>query len=292
MLTATGIVYRAGRRTLLDGVSASFEPGRLHLVIGPNGAGKSTFIKVLSRLVRPAAGRVLYGGDDAAGLPHRDLARMRAVLSQAVEVAFPIPARDLVMMGRYPHFTGRPSHVDEAICDEVMQFFDVASMADRSYATLSGGEKQRVNFARVLAQVWRPEGRGCRYLFLDEPLTFLDIRHQLEFMKKVRTFADQPDVVAVGVVHDLNLAARFADRLVLLNEGAVLASGSGAEVLTSANLLEAFQVRPVMIPDPAGAGEYPDLRIGLRAQGEQRCPLTWLDVCGPTFPARSTCRPP
>ena len=254
MLDASDLVYRVGQRTILDRVSAAFEPGRLHLIIGPNGAGKSTFVKLLARLIAPDSGRVRYGDADAQSLSHRELARRRAVLSQAVEVAFPIPARDLVMMGRYPHFTGQPSAADEDICDEVMDFFDVTGLGEQSYATLSGGEKQRVNFARVLAQVWRPVDGACRYLFLDEPLTFLDIRHQLGFMKKVRAFADHPDVVVVGVVHDLNLAARFADRLVLIDEGRVAAAGTRDEVLTPAHLLKAFQVQPVTIRNPAGGG--------------------------------------
>jgi iron complex transport system ATP-binding protein len=244
MLTGADIVFTVGRKVLLDRVSVAFEPGRLHLLVGANGAGKSTLIKVLARLVAPAAGHVRYGDADARTLADRDLARHRAVLSQAVEVAFPIPARELVMMGRYPHFTGRPTRADEEVCEEVIRFFDVEAMTGQSYATLSGGEKQRVNFARVLAQVWRPVDGRCRYLFLDEPLTFLDIRHQLEFMKKVRAFADQPDVVVVGVVHDLNLAARFADRLVLLHHGRVLAAGAHEDVLTEPLLMEAFGVKP------------------------------------------------
>jgi iron complex transport system ATP-binding protein len=251
MLTAANLVFRAGRRVLIDGVSASFEPARLHLIIGPNGAGKSTFIRLLARLLRPGEGQVLYDGHDVARRNERELAKCRAVLSQAVEVAFSLPVRELVLMGRYPHFTARPGAGDLHVCEEVMQFFDVAEMANRSYGTLSGGEKQRVQFARVLAQIWRPLDGATRLLFLDEPLTFLDIRHQIDFMEKVRAFASQNDVVVVGVVHDLNLAAQFADRLLLLHEGRILADGATRDVLTEEHLRTAFAVAPVLLTNPA-----------------------------------------
>ena len=247
MLEARDITFRAGGRALLSGVSVRCEPGQLHLVIGPNGAGKSTLIKILARFLRPHEGEVRYEGADVQRAGEAELARRRAVLSQAVEVAFPLTVREVVMMGRHPHFGSRPGPADEKIVDELMEFFDVTEFAGRNYQTLSGGERQRVNFARVLAQLWRP-GPARRYLFLDEPLTFLDIRHQIEFMKKVRAFADSTDVVTVGVVHDLNLAARFADQLVLLNHGRVTASGAPADVLTHEHIREVFGVEPTFVP--------------------------------------------
>ena len=250
MVEADDVTFRAGGQDLIAGVSARFDPGRLHLLIGPNGAGKSTLIKVLARLVRPARGRVSYGGADIAHESDASLARRRAVLSQAIEVAFPLSVREVVAMGRYPHFGARASADDEGIVGEVMDYFDVTHMAERSYPTLSGGEKQRVNFARVLAQVWRPAGGRERVLFLDEPLTFLDIGHQLDFMKKVRATLDAGDLVVIGVLHDLNLAARFADRLLLLDRGRLVAAGSRDEVLTREHIRAAFGVQPVVTTVP------------------------------------------
>jgi heme transport system ATP-binding protein len=250
MLTADDITFRVGNKALIADVSLQFEPGKLHLLIGPNGAGKSTLIKVLARSLRPQSGIIAYEGTDVTEANEADLAKRRAVLSQAVEVAFPLSVREVVMMGRYPHFGGRPGPTDEQIVDELMQFFDVTEFQNRDYQTLSGGERQRVNFARVLAQLWRPasaNGATCRFLFLDEPLTFLDIRHQIDFMKKVRNFTDAPDVVTVGVVHDLNLAARFADQVVLLSEGRVVAKGSAPEVLTQENIRRVFAVEPTFV---------------------------------------------
>ena len=258
MLAANNITYRVGQKPLISDISASFVPGKLHLIIGPNGAGKSTLIKVLARLLRPQKGSIEYEDVDVRDTREADLAKRRAVLSQAIEVAFPLTVREVVMMGRYPHFGGRPGPADENIVDEVMSHFDVTEFSARDYQTLSGGERQRVNFARVLAQLWRvgnenPSENGsstpttCRYLFLDEPLTFLDIRHQIDFMKKVRVFANSPDVVTVGVVHDLNLAARFADQIVLLNRGRFVAGGSPTEVLKADLIRDAFGVEPSFV---------------------------------------------
>lgn len=247
MLTATNITFRVGNKALVSDVSVSFASGELHLIVGPNGAGKSTLIKVLARLLHPQTGRVEYEGVDVGHASEAALAKRRAVLSQAVEVAFPLTVRELVMMGRYPHFAGRPGPADEKIVDEVMDHFDVTGFSERDYQTLSGGERQRVNFARVLAQLWSDNDSSCRYLFLDEPLTFLDIRHQIDFMKKIRAFAAANDVVTVGVVHDLNLAARFADQIVLLSQTRVVANGTPADVLTTERIQDVFGVKPTLL---------------------------------------------
>jgi iron complex transport system ATP-binding protein len=264
MLTATNITYRVGRKDLISDISASFASGKLHVIIGPNGAGKSTLIKVLARLLRPQNGTVEYDQTDVGNAAEAELAKHRAVLSQAIEIAFPLTVREVVMMGRYPHFGGRPGAIDEEIVHEVMTHFDVTEFTDRNYQTLSGGEMQRVNFARVLAQLWRsgpirqsdktraPTGNGStsRYLFLDEPLTFLDIKHQIDFMKKVRAFSDSADVVTVGVVHDLNLAVRFADQILLLDRGRVVAVGKPTDVLTAERIRAVFAVEPIFVSGP------------------------------------------
>ena len=256
MLTASNVTFRVGQKTLIADVSVSFAPGKLHLIIGPNGAGKSTLIKVLARLLRPQNGTIEYDGADVQHASEAALAKQRAVLSQAVEAAFPLSVREVVMMGRYPHFGGRPGPTDESIVDEVMAHFDVTEFSERNYQTLSGGERQRVNFARVLSQLWDNGTASCRYLFLDEPLTFLDIRHQIDFMKKVRDFAGARDVVTVGVVHDLNLAARFADQIVLLDHGLLVASGTATDVLTADLIRSTFGVNPTFV-----AGNGPGVHL-------------------------------
>ena len=150
-------------------------------------------------------------------------------------------------MGRYPHFTGKPAPQDEAACLEAMQFFDVSGLAGRNYLTLSGGEKQRVHFARVVSQIWYPVKECCRYLILDEPLTFLDVHYQFDFMYKLQELLKNKDLVVIGVVHDLNLAARFADKIILLHQGKILADGDIRTVLTKENILTAYQIEPTIL---------------------------------------------
>ena len=252
MLTADGVSRLANRKRLVDRVSVRFESGRLNLILGANGAGKSTLLKLLSGQVRPDEGSVRYGSADARDLGLPALSRIRAVLSQSVDLAFSLRVREVVMMGRYPHFTGRPAADDERACDEVMDLFDVSGFARRDYLTLSGGEQQRVHFARVLAQIWYPVAGQCRYLFLDEPLASLDIFYQVEFMRKLQELRQLSDLVIVGVVHDLNLAARFGDALVLLREGRVLAAGPKEAVLTRENIQAAFRLAPTLVRDDKG----------------------------------------
>ncbi len=249
MLAAKNISYSIGNIKLLHDVSVNFLPGKLNLVIGPNGAGKSTLIKILCGQLQPQQGSVLYGNCDIASIPLAARARMRAVLSQHIELAFPLKVAEVVMMGRYPHFTGTPTAQDHTACEEAMRFFDIDSMAARDYTTLSGGEQQRVHFARVAAQVWHPVAQGCRLLILDEPLTFLDVRYQFDFMHKVKALLQSPDLLVVGVVHDLNLAAKFAHHITLLHQGKVQAFGSRDEVLTKEHIKTAYQLEPVIHRD-------------------------------------------
>jgi iron complex transport system ATP-binding protein len=245
MLTASNITYQIRDKILVNQVSATFHPGKLHLIIGPNGAGKSTFVKVLSHQLQPNSGTVVYGDKNVDAIAIEALAKIRAVLSQNIELAFPLTVTEVVMMGRYPHFQIAPFEIDKQACEEAMRFFEVLEFSDRNYLTLSGGEKQRVQFARVMAQIWFPKERHCRYLLLDEPLTFLDIRYQFHFMHKLLELR-HPDLVIIGVVHDLNLVSKFADEVVLLSEGKLLASGDKDAVLTREHIKQAYHLEPII----------------------------------------------
>lgn len=246
MLIAKNITYSVGQKRLLDNVSLEFNVGKLNLIIGPNGAGKTTLIKVLCNQLKPQSGTVYYQDQDIHKASLIELARIRAVLSQNIELAFPLTVEEVVMMGRYPHFTGKPAEHDKTACLAAMRLFDLLDLAERNYLTLSGGEKQRTHFARVTAQIWYPVKDHCRYLILDEPLTFLDVHYQFDFMHKVVQLLQSNDIVVIGVVHDLNLAAKFADKLVLLHQAKVLASGTKEEVLTKENIKTAYQLEPVI----------------------------------------------
>ncbi|MBL0939103.1 MAG: heme ABC transporter ATP-binding protein [Gemmatimonadaceae bacterium] len=252
MLKARALTYTVGGRRLLNAVSVDFAPGTVSMVVGANGAGKTTLMRALCRSIAPQQGDVWYGARALADWRDGELARVRGVLSQNLELPFPLRVRDVVMMGRNPHYTGMPTSHDEAVCRQAMQHFEVLPWADRDYLTLSGGERQRVHFARVMAQIWESRPDASRYLLLDEPLTYLDIRHQFDFLRQLRFFASTGDLVVVAVVHDLNLAARHADQVVLMAEGQVLQAGPPREVLTPDHVEAGFGVRPIVYESNGG----------------------------------------
>lgn len=238
---------------LLDLPEIQLQAGKLYLVLGPNGAGKSTFVKIISGQLQPDPGAVIQlNGKDIYKQTPLNLAKVRAVLSQNIDLAFPLTVKEVVSMGRYPHYTGKPTPKDQKAVEEALHFFDVQDFADRNYLTLSGGEKQRVQFARVLAQLWFPVHDQNRLLLLDEPLSFLDIRYQFEFMNKIKELLKQPDMMVIGVIHDLNLAAKYADQVVLLNKGKLLASGTAEQVFTPQHIEVAYGLRPSVSKDERG----------------------------------------
>jgi iron complex transport system ATP-binding protein len=208
---------------LLQGISLTAPAGRLTGVLGPNGAGKSTLLRIVAGLTRPAAGRVLVGDDDLHRLPRRARARRIAFLEQQAATEQPLRVRHVVELGRIPHL-GRwesPGPVDQLAVDEALDAVGMIDYADRRWSTLSGGEQQRVQLARALAQ--QPE-----VLILDEPTNHLDIAAQLMIMARVAELGR----TGIAAVHDLNLAATYCDWLVLLDRGRVVASGPPEEVLT------------------------------------------------------------
>jgi iron complex transport system ATP-binding protein len=259
-LVADNLGFQVEAARLLEGVSLHADRGELIGLIGPNGAGKTTFLRAVAGLLRRTEGTVALEGHDLDALSARDVARMLAYVPQAAASAHGFTALEMVLMGRYPHM-GRfdvERESDRRTALEAMRRTETEQFADRSLDTLSGGERQRVVIARALAQ--QP-----RILLLDEPTANLDVQHQLKVLEVVRQAVAQGTTV-IAAVHDLALAARFCDRLVLLAQGRVLAEGTPEEVLTTANVETAYEVRAVVYRDPlTGAPTLSLIEPSLRA---------------------------
>lgn len=242
-LRAEGVGVRVAGQSLLDGVNLHLCPGEVGAVLGPNGAGKSTLLSVLSGLRVPDAGAVALGTRRLSDVSAEALALERAVMPQDSGVAFDFTVREVVELGRYPHRL-RP-HTDEVgIVRAAMALTDVTHLAGRTVNSLSGGERARAQLARVLAQLWLPLPQGRpRWLLLDEPTAALDLRHQHETLATVRRWARQQGVGVLAVLHDLNLALRYADRVWVLDRGRVQASGEPGATLTPDLLQQVWRVR-------------------------------------------------
>src|SRR5258705_6236272 len=219
------------------------------MILGPNGSGKSTFLKIFSGELNGYHGNVFYTDKRIGTIKKEELAKQRAVMSQQPELSFPLMVDEVVMMGRYPHFVFNPGKKDETICNEVMERMNLQSFRERNYLTLSGGEKQRVQFARVLAQIWERPAAGTRYLLLDEPLASLDINYQQEFLQIAKEFTKADTILAV-VIHDINLAIQFADKLFFLKDGGVAAQGNPSAILTEELIAGVFGVKTTIIKNP------------------------------------------
>ena len=250
MLVARNLHVRIGRSRLLTGVSLTVPSKEIVAVVGPNGAGKSTLLKAMCGDVRPACGEVTLNGRRLQTWRPRERGRMMAVLPQESSLTFPFTVLEVVLMGRSPHDPcGRR---DQDIAREALEAAGMSAFEQRIYPTLSGGERQRVHVARVLAQVWDESDNGPRYLLLDEPTASLDLAFQHHTLETVRRFAAKCAGV-LAVLHDLNLAAQFADRIVVLRDGHQLASGCPHDVLTPGIIEAAFAFPAMVLPHPSRA---------------------------------------
>lgn len=239
-------VVRSGR-TLLDGISMNLEPGKFNVIIGPNGAGKSTLMKVICGELNADQGAVTLHDRSLASYVPRDLARRRAVLPQSTHLAFPFTALEVVRMGAMAYGSRRPD--DDA--SQALTRVGLAGLESRNYNMMSGGEQQRVQFARALAQVPHPVENGeYRALFLDEPTSSLDLGHQIAVLETARDFAKAGGLV-LAILHDLNLAAEFADQLVVLNRGRIAACGTAAETINDEIISSVYGIAGTVCRAPA-----------------------------------------
>ena len=251
MLKLNNISFSIGKKNILQDISVSFEPGKIHMILGPNGSGKSSLLKIFAGETKYFTGEVLYENKQIQNIHTLELARKRAVLSQQPHLDFPLSVFEVVMMGRYPHFDFQPSVEDKKICNEVMSMLGIKEMSERNYLTLSGGEKQRVQYARVLAQIWNNTTEEIRYLFLDEPLNSLDIKYQQEFLQIAKSFMNDKTVVAI-VIHDINLAIKFGDTLHFMKNGRMVCSGKTNDVLSKELIHQVFDINSEIIHTPSG----------------------------------------
>ncbi|MCT9933544.1 ABC transporter ATP-binding protein [Planotetraspora sp. A-T 1434] len=244
-LQAVDVRLGYGDRVIVDGLHLGVEAGTVTTIIGPNGCGKSTLLRALGRLLRPAGGHVLLDGKRIDKLPTREVAKLLGVLPQAPTAPEGLTVGDLVARGRHPHQTWyrQWSTEDEAAVTEALEWTGLLDLSDRPLDELSGGQRQRAWISMALAQ-------GTGLLLLDEPTTFLDLAHQVEVLELVRHLHREAGKTVVMVLHDLNLAARYADRLVAMRDGRVVAAGPPDEVLTEERVLEVFGLQSRVIPNP------------------------------------------
>lgn len=267
MLQIESLTVGYGGAPVLKGLDLAVGRGELLVVVGPNGSGKSTLVRTLTRALTPTVGRILLGGRDLWRMRPRDVARQLAVVAQETAVGFEFTVEEVVALGRTPHLRPLRGETprDRAAVAEAMRLTGTAPLAGRLITALSGGERQRVMVARALAQ-------EPRLLVLDEPTAHLDIAHQVEVLDLVRRLNRTQGLTVLVILHDLNLAALYADRVVMLKEGRCWADGPPGDVLTEANILAVYGSRVKVVrhpttgapqvmllareaPDPLGAAE-------------------------------------
>ncbi len=244
-LTADAVTLAYGDRTVVERLSLDIAPGRITAIVGANGCGKSTLLRALARLITPKGGRVLLDGAPLAGRPSKEIARVLGLLPQSPLAPEGIAVADLVGRGRHPHqkMLARWSAHDYEAVAAALDATGIADLADRSVDELSGGQRQRVWIAMALAQ-------ETDVLLLDEPTTFLDVAHQIEVLDLLTDLNHDRGTTIVMVLHDLNLAARYADELVAVVDGRVHALGAPADIVTPELVREVFGLDSTVIADP------------------------------------------
>ncbi|MBF4567804.1 ABC transporter ATP-binding protein [Plantibacter sp. VKM Ac-2880] len=264
-LEARGVSLAYEQTVVFEQLDLRIESGQVTTLIGANGCGKSTLLKAFGRLLTPTAGTVELDGRAVRSIPTREVARRLAILPQKPLTPSATTVRDLVSRGRHPHQSLlKPwTPADTIAVDEALAATGLETLADRDTASLSGGQLQRAWIALVLAQ-------RAPTILLDEPTTFLDLSHQLDVLRLVRSINRERGATVVMVLHDLTLAGRYSDRLVVVGGGRIIADGTPWEVLTPAVLREAFDLDAIVIPDPSSGSPLivpvdPDDAIALDA---------------------------
>ena len=246
MLEAKNISYSIGKKVLLHPSNLGFDLNLFHVIMGANGAGKSTLLKLLAGELHPSEGQVLLNEKNLSTYTKRELAMKRAVLSQHYNISFPVSAKDIVLMGRYPFFNTRPGKKDLDICVQAMELMNVTEFSERDYNTLSGGEGQKVQMSRALAQIWEATDADKKILFLDEPVSHLDIKYQYQLLQIAKTLCRQHTTV-IAILHDINLAMSFADRILFMKKGTIQYVIDDLKELTTGMIADVFGVNASII---------------------------------------------
>lgn len=249
-LNASGLTLKYDQRTVIEDLSTEIPAGKVTMIVGANACGKSTLLRALSRLLKPASGTVTLGGKDIHTRPAREVARVLGLLPQHPTAPDGITVRDLVGRGRFPHqgffrgWSGGASPDDQRAVLNAMSATDTLDLADRSVDQLSGGQRQRVWIAMALAQ-------ETEVLLLDEPTTYLDLAHQVEVLDLLTDLNRRRGTTVAIVLHDLNLAARYADHVIAMKGGRIAAEGDAEAVITEALVRDVFGLESWVVPDPA-----------------------------------------
>lgn len=251
MLSARKISYVIGNKMLVKDISLELKAGEVNIIMGQNGAGKSTLLKILAGSIKHHGGEAVLNNRSLTGFSQQELAMIRAVLSQHYEIFFPITVDEIVMMGRYPHFKSSPAKQDIDICNSSLEMMGIKELHERDYNTLSGGEAQKAQMARVLAQIWQDKEQRAypKILFLDEPVSSLDLHYQHHIMQVACDFAHSGNLV-VAVLHDINLALNYADRIIFMKNGEVSKCYLSGEKIEKEIVSDVFNVNTETILNP------------------------------------------
>ena len=247
----SNVVFGYTATPVLRGISTHFKTGDFVAFVGPNGAGKSTLLKIMAGIIRGYQGSVELSGKPLSQWRSRDVARRIAFVPQETQMVFPFTVGEIVMMGRLPHRAGLvfDSPRDVHLSQEAMALTDTAALASKTFNELSGGERQRAVLASALAQ--DPE-----VLLLDEPTAHLDLKHQMHFYNILESLNAERGMTIISVTHDVNLAARYARRMIAIRSGTLVADGTPEDVLTPQHLYEIFEITAAVLERPDGRGSY------------------------------------
>lgn len=241
MLTVRNLYFGYGDTPVLNGIDLHLRRGEILSVVGPNGTGKSTLLKCIARIIDPDRGQARFDGKDVRDMTRRELARVFGYVPQHVNGKLPVTVFEAVLMGRRPHMAWKPSNTDLEMVSETLDAMDLGALALKDLGCLSGGQQQKVLLARAVVQ-----SPAC--LLLDEPTSNLDLKHQLEVMALVTELVRKNGLGAMIAMHDLNLASRFSDKVLMIRNGSVFSAGKSRDVLTASNIRSVYGVEVTIVP--------------------------------------------